>query len=110
LGVTAEVTLVMLPARRVPHCAFGQTPARGHCARRPCCARRRCSARRRVATSKEQRFMMTRMPDLSRRAVLRLGAGSAAGAVGVYALDRLLGSRPPLTAPVALTGNGGPMA
>lgn len=34
--------------------------------------------------------MMTRMPDLSRRAVLRLGAGAAVGAVGAYGLDILL--------------------
>ncbi|MGH3524000.1 MAG: alpha/beta hydrolase [Mycobacterium sp.] len=50
--------------------------------------------------------MMTRMPDLSRRAVLRLGAGAAAGAVGVYALDRLLPARPAVTTPVTMTGTG----
>jgi hypothetical protein len=54
--------------------------------------------------------MMTRMPNLSRRAVLRLGAGAATGTVGVYALDRLLSSRPPLAAPVTMTGSGVPLA
>jgi pimeloyl-ACP methyl ester carboxylesterase len=54
--------------------------------------------------------MMTAMPDLSRRAVLRLGGGAVAGAVGVCTLDRLLSSRPPLTAPVTMTGNGVPLA
>jgi len=33
---------------------------------------------------------MARMPDLSRRAVLRLGAGAAVGALGAYGLDSLL--------------------
>jgi S-formylglutathione hydrolase FrmB len=54
--------------------------------------------------------MMTRMPDLSRRAILRLGAGAAAGAVGGCALDRLLTSRPPATTPVTMTGSGVPLA
>ncbi|MBV8290489.1 MAG: alpha/beta hydrolase, partial [Mycobacterium sp.] len=54
--------------------------------------------------------MMTRMPDLSRRAVLRLGAGAAAGALGTYALDRLLPARPPLTTPVTMAGTGVPLA
>jgi predicted esterase len=54
--------------------------------------------------------MMSRMPDLSRRAVLRLGAGAAAGAVGVYALDKLLPPRPPLAAPVTMTSAGVPLA
>jgi pimeloyl-ACP methyl ester carboxylesterase len=53
---------------------------------------------------------MTGMPQLSRRAVLRLGAGAAAGAVGGYALDRLVPSRPPLRAPVTMTGTGVPLA
>ena len=39
------------------------------------------------------RGMMARMPDLSRRAVLRLGASAAAGAAGAYALDILLHPR-----------------
>ena len=53
---------------------------------------------------------MARMPDLSRRAVLRLGAGAATGALGAYALDKLLPARPPLTAPVTMTGTGVPLA
>jgi S-formylglutathione hydrolase FrmB len=77
----------MLPARRVPHCSFRQTPGR-----------------------RNRRFMITRVPDLSRRAVLRLGAGAAAGAVGAYALDQLLSPRPLVTAPVAMTGSGVPLA
>ncbi|MFZ0902404.1 MAG: alpha/beta hydrolase, partial [Mycobacterium sp.] len=54
--------------------------------------------------------MMARMPDLSRRAVLRLGAGAATGALGAYALDKLLPARPPLAAPVTMTGTGVPLA
>src|SRR5271155_4743455 len=53
---------------------------------------------------------MTRMPDLSRRAVLRLGAGAAAGALGAYALDRLPPARPPATTPATIGGTGGPLA
>lgn len=54
--------------------------------------------------------MMTRMPELSRRAVLRLGTGVAAGALGAYALEALLPARPPLAAPVTMTGTGIPLA
>ncbi|MCW2690907.1 MAG: putative esterase [Mycobacterium sp.] len=55
--------------------------------------------------------MMTRMPDLSRRAVLRLGAGAAAGAAGAYTLGTLLDPRPSVAAPpVSMTGVGTPMA
>ena len=54
--------------------------------------------------------MMTRMPELSRRAVLRLGTGVAAGALGAYALEVLLPARPPLAAPVTMTGTGIPLA
>ena len=54
--------------------------------------------------------MMTRMPELSRRAVLRLGTGAAAGALGAYALEALLPARPPLAAPVTMTGTGIPLA
>lgn len=54
--------------------------------------------------------MMTRVPDLSRRAVLRLGAGATAGAVGAYALGQLLSPRPPATTPVTMTGSGVPLA
>jgi S-formylglutathione hydrolase FrmB len=53
---------------------------------------------------------MARMPDLSRRAVLRLGAGAAAGALGAYALDRRPSARPPVTAPVTMAGTGVPLA
>ena len=54
--------------------------------------------------------MMTRMPELSRRAVLRLGTAAAAGALGAYALDMVLPARPPLAAPVTMTGTGIPLA
>jgi S-formylglutathione hydrolase FrmB len=50
------------------------------------------------------------MPDLSRRAVLRLGAGAAMGALGAYALDSLAPARSPLTAPVTMAGTGVPLA
>jgi S-formylglutathione hydrolase FrmB len=50
------------------------------------------------------------MPDLSRRAVLRLGASTAAGALGGYALDMLLQSRPSSAAPVGTTGLQAPPA
>ncbi len=53
--------------------------------------------------------MMTRMPALSRRAVLRLGAGAAAGAVGAYALGSLLESGPSTATPVSMTGAGATM-
>jgi S-formylglutathione hydrolase FrmB len=54
--------------------------------------------------------MMIRMPDLTRRAVLRLGAGMAAGAVGAHAFDLLLNPRPSLAMPVSMTGTGVPLA
>ena len=55
--------------------------------------------------------MMTGMPQLSRRAVLRLGAGAAAGAAGAYALGTLLDSGASTAAPpVSTTGAGTPMA
>jgi S-formylglutathione hydrolase FrmB len=50
------------------------------------------------------------MPDLSRRALLRLGVGAAAGAVGAFALDKAIPPRAPLTAPVTMTGTGVPLA
>ncbi len=54
---------------------------------------------------------MARMPDLSRRAVLRLGAGAAVGAAGAFALGGLAGPRPPgARAPVAMTASGAPLA
>jgi pimeloyl-ACP methyl ester carboxylesterase len=54
--------------------------------------------------------MMSRMPDLTRRAALRLGAGVAAGAVGAHALNMLLRPRPPVAMPVSMTGTGVPLA
>jgi pimeloyl-ACP methyl ester carboxylesterase len=55
--------------------------------------------------------MMARMPDLSRRAVLRLGAGAAAGAVGAYTVGGLLNPGPTVAGPpVAMTGIGSPIA
>ncbi|MGO9924919.1 MAG: alpha/beta hydrolase-fold protein [Mycobacterium sp.] len=45
--------------------------------------------------------MIARMPDLSRRAVLGLGASAAVGAVGAYALDILLQPRTTQAMPVA---------
>jgi S-formylglutathione hydrolase FrmB len=53
--------------------------------------------------------MMARMPDLSRRAVLRLGAGATAGAVGAYALGTLLPARPSRAAPATVTGSSVPL-
>lgn len=58
--------------------------------------------------------MMARMPDLSRRAVLGLGAGAALGAVGAYGLDILLQPRTsravPVSAPVSRAGTQMPLA
>ena len=52
--------------------------------------------------------MMARMPDVSRRAVLRLGMGAAAGAAGAYVLGATM-SHPAVTAPpVSMTGVGVP--
>jgi pimeloyl-ACP methyl ester carboxylesterase len=54
--------------------------------------------------------MMTRMAELSRRAVLRLGAGAAAGAAGAYALGTLFDSGRSLAGPsVSMTGAGAPL-
>lgn len=50
--------------------------------------------------------MMARMPDLSRRAVLGLGAGAALGAVGAYGLDILLQPRTSHAAPVSVPQGG----
>ncbi|HZA10341.1 alpha/beta hydrolase [Mycobacterium sp.] len=47
--------------------------------------------------------MMTRMPQLTRRALLRLGAGAALGAAGSYAIGGLRG---PATTQVSMTGAG----
>ena len=51
--------------------------------------------------------MMARMRELSRRAMLRLGAGAAVGAVGAFALGTLREPGPP---PVEMTGAGTPLA
>jgi len=56
---------------------------------------------------------MTAMPNLSRRTVLRLGLGTAAGAAGAYALGTSLGSldsRVTVAGPdIAMTGVGAPL-
>ena len=50
------------------------------------------------------------MPNLSRRAVLRLGAAAAAGAAGAVAAGPLFGSTPTVAGPaVAMTGVGAPL-
>jgi len=50
------------------------------------------------------------MPNLSRRAVLRLGAGAAAGAAGAFTLGTLLDSRTRVAGPdIAMTGVGAPL-
>ena len=53
--------------------------------------------------------MMSRMPKLTRRAVLRLGAGSAAGAAGAYALGGLVDGASTAVGPVTMTGGGTPL-
>lgn len=53
---------------------------------------------------------MSRMPNLSRRTVLRLGAGAAAGAAGAFTLGALLDSGIRLAGPdIAMTGVGAPL-
>src|SRR3981081_4460218 len=56
--------------------------------------------------------MMTRMPELSRRAILRLGVGAAAGAAGAFALGTAM--RAPsasLAGPqMSMTRAGAPLA
>src|SRR5689334_5351498 len=56
--------------------------------------------------------MMAPMPEtVSRRAVLRLGAGAALGAAGAYAIGTtLLQPVPKPAPPVAMTGVGAPLA
>lgn len=56
--------------------------------------------------------MMARMPEtVSRRAVLRLGLGAAAGAAGAYALGTtLIQSSSTSAPPVSMTGVGAPLA
>lgn len=53
---------------------------------------------------------MSRMPELSRRAVLRLGVGAAAGAAGVSALDMVLQPRSSRAAPVVSASTQMPLA
>ncbi|KDE99234.1 hypothetical protein Y900_009815 [Mycolicibacterium aromaticivorans JS19b1 = JCM 16368] len=54
---------------------------------------------------------MARMANLSRRAVLRLGAGAVAGAAGAFAAGRALDSATQLApTDVAMTGVGAPLA
>jgi pimeloyl-ACP methyl ester carboxylesterase len=50
------------------------------------------------------------MPDLSRRALLRLGLGAATGALGAYALGTVSVARRPVSAPVTMAGTGVPLA
>ncbi|WP_188069352.1 alpha/beta hydrolase-fold protein [Mycobacterium pseudoshottsii] len=54
--------------------------------------------------------MMARMPDLSRRAVLGLGASATLGAVGAYALDMALLPRTSRAAPAPAIGTNVPLA
>jgi len=56
--------------------------------------------------------MMARMPELSRRAILRLGVGAAAGAAGAYALGSALHTQGASVAgpPVSMTSAGAPLA
>lgn len=58
--------------------------------------------------------MMARMPELSRRALLGLGATAALGAAGAYSLDLLVRPRAsharPVAAPVSNTGTEAPLA
>jgi S-formylglutathione hydrolase FrmB len=54
--------------------------------------------------------MMSRMPDLSRRALLGLGASAAVGAAGAYALDTLLQPRTSQAAPAPTAASGAPLA
>ncbi|MBI3226706.1 MAG: alpha/beta hydrolase [Mycolicibacterium cosmeticum] len=54
--------------------------------------------------------MMARMPDVTRRTVLRLGLGAAAGAAGAYALGSLPTVPEAATPPVTMTSVGAPLA
>ena len=56
--------------------------------------------------------MMARMSELSRRAILRLGVGAAAGAAGAYALGSALHTQSASVAgpPVSMTSAGAPLA
>jgi S-formylglutathione hydrolase FrmB len=54
--------------------------------------------------------MMTRMPELTRRALVRLGAGAAAGAVGAIALGAPPRGESVSASPVSMTSMGAPLA
>jgi enterochelin esterase-like enzyme len=55
--------------------------------------------------------MMSGMSQLSRRAILRLGAGAAVGAASAYAFGTVLDPRPSTAVPrVTMTGVGAPLA
>jgi pimeloyl-ACP methyl ester carboxylesterase len=54
--------------------------------------------------------MMARMPDLSRRALLGLGASAAVGAVSAYALDMLVQPRTSQAMPVSTASTQAPLA
>lgn len=54
--------------------------------------------------------MMARMPDLSRRTVLGLGAGAAVGALGAFGLDILFQPRTSHAIPAATAGARTPLA
>ncbi|WP_445168474.1 alpha/beta hydrolase [Mycolicibacterium sp. Dal123E01] len=53
---------------------------------------------------------MTRMANLSRRDVLRLGAGAVAGAAGAFAAGRMLTTAAPAGPDVTMTGVGAPLS
>ena len=53
---------------------------------------------------------MARMPDVTRRTVLRLGLGAAAGAAGSYALGSVATVPEAAAPPVAMTSVGAPLA
>jgi pimeloyl-ACP methyl ester carboxylesterase len=54
--------------------------------------------------------MMARMPELSRREILRLGVGAAAGAAGAYALGSALQTPNTVGPSVSMTSAGAPLA
>ena len=55
------------------------------------------------------RGMMSRVSELSRRAVLRLGAGAALGAAAAYAIGASVTGTPATAPPVSMTGVGSPL-
>lgn len=54
--------------------------------------------------------MMARMPDVTRRTVLRLGLGAVAGAAGAYTLGSVATAPKVVTPPVTMTSVGAPLA